>query len=195
MRTLRGWVFDLDGTLTVAQHDFDGIKRRLGLDPALPVLEGVALRPEAERPAILAAIHDWELGLARQARPNPGARALLEHLRATGCALGLLTRNSRDNAAITLEAAGLLDLFDPDHLIGRDEQPPKPAPDGVLHLARRWGLPTSALAMVGDWSFDLQAGRAAGARSVWLDVDRTGIFDHLADRVVQSLAELLEWDG
>ncbi|MCZ7597637.1 MAG: hypothetical protein M5U09_07745 [Gammaproteobacteria bacterium] len=34
------WVFDMDGTLTHAVHDFDDIRRRLDLPEGLPILRG-----------------------------------------------------------------------------------------------------------------------------------------------------------
>jgi phosphoglycolate phosphatase-like HAD superfamily hydrolase len=45
--------------------------------------------------------------------------------------------------------------------------------------------------MVGDFRFDLDAARAAGVRAIWVDVEGTGMFTDLADRVVRDLRELL----
>ncbi len=42
------WVFDMDGTLTIAQHDFDAIRDELGLPDNLPILESLAAMPAAE---------------------------------------------------------------------------------------------------------------------------------------------------
>ncbi|HCR31850.1 MAG TPA: HAD family hydrolase, partial [Stenotrophomonas sp.] len=33
LSAVRHWVFDMDGTLTVAMHDFERIKRELGIPP------------------------------------------------------------------------------------------------------------------------------------------------------------------
>ena len=41
--------------------------------------------------------------------------------------------------------------------------------------------------MVGDYLFDLEAGRSAGTATVLVDSDGTRPWHHLADRVVQSL--------
>ena len=35
------WIFDLDGTLTVAAHDFDAIRAELGLPQGRPILEAL----------------------------------------------------------------------------------------------------------------------------------------------------------
>lgn len=176
--------------MTVAQHDFEGFKRKVGLPVELPVLEGIALRPADEREALLDAVHRWEMALADEARPNPGASALLDGLTRAGRPVGILTRNSRETAWRTLIAAGLDRFFTPEVVLGRHDAAPKPAPDGVLRLLAGWGAAPSIGVMVGDWRFDLEAARAAGVRAIWLDVDRTGEFVDLADRVVHSLEEL-----
>lgn len=192
MRPPRAWVFDLDGTLTVAQHDFAAIKRELGLPPESPVLEGIAAAPAADRARLLDAVHRWELDLAAHARPNPGAAELLARLRARGLPLGVLTRNTSAIAWRTLEVTRLAWAFARADVLGREDTSPKPAPDGVLALASRWGVPPAELVVVGDFRFDLDAARAAGAQAVWLDSDGTGEFASLADRVVRGLAELAD---
>ena len=51
LSTKRYWVFDMDGTLTVAVHDFDAIRDALGLPQGRPILEQLAELPadEAQR--------------------------------------------------------------------------------------------------------------------------------------------------
>lgn len=187
---MRHWLFDLDGTLTVAQHDFAGFKRALGLPTDQAVLEGIATRPAHEREALLAAVDAWELELADRARAARGAEGLLARLAHDGCRLGVVTRNSRANALRTLAAAGLRAFFADEDVVGRHEAAPKPAPDGLLLLLSRWRADPREAVMVGDFRFDLEAARAAGVRAVWLDTDGTGAFGHLADAVVRSLGEL-----
>ena len=43
------WVFDLDGTLTEAVHDFDFIRARLGVPAQLGILEWRAVLSPSER--------------------------------------------------------------------------------------------------------------------------------------------------
>ena len=33
------WLFDMDGTLTIAMHDFDAMRAELGLPVGVPILE------------------------------------------------------------------------------------------------------------------------------------------------------------
>ncbi|MCA9568496.1 MAG: HAD family hydrolase [Myxococcales bacterium] len=184
------WVFDLDGTLTVPQHDFAGLKRQLGLDPALDVLAGIAARPAAERDALHARVAAWEREHVADARPADGAVALVERLAAAGEPLGVLTRNTRASALHTLETIGLAGFFDGEDVVGRGCAAAKPAPDGLILLLDRWGVPASEATMVGDWIHDLEAGRAAGTRTIWVDHAGDGRFSGSADRTVRSLREV-----
>lgn len=186
-----GWVFDLDGTLTLPSHDYAAIKAALGLPAHLPLLEGIATRPDVDRPRLIAEVHAWEVRHAAQAQVRPGAEALLDALGAAGVPVGLLTRNTRSSALHTLDVTGLARHFRPDRVIGRDDAAPKPAPDGVHLAAARLGLAAADVAVIGDFRFDLDAARAAGALAVWLDAERTGAHAHLADLVVHELSALL----
>lgn len=189
------WIFDLDGTLTVAAHDFDGIRAALGLRPNEPILEQLAaMSPEASRP-LREQLATIELELADAAQAQPGARALVEHLHARGAKLGILTRNRQDLAWRTLRAIGLADRFAEGDVLGRTDAAPKPSPEGILALLDRWGRAGSDAVMVGDYLFDLQAGRAAGTATVHFDVDGTFPWPGEADVQVSRLATLLEPGG
>ena len=95
---------------------------------------------------------------------------LVRELAARGYRLGILTRNARELAHVTLEAIGLADCFAVDDVLGRDDAPPKPDPGGLLKLAAAWDVPPSQMVMVGDYRFDLDCGRAAGAKTVLVNV-------------------------
>ncbi len=82
----------------------------------------------------------------------------------------MLTRNAHELALVTLQAVGMGDCFLPEDILGRDEAPPKPHPGGLLHLAERWGVSPASMLMVGDYRFDLECARAAGARGVLVNV-------------------------
>ena len=179
----RHWVFDMDGTLTLAVHDFEAIKRALDIPLAEDILGHLASLPEA----VAAAKHAWllehERELALASQPAPGAIELVRELRERGCRLGILTRNAHELALLTLRAIGLDDCFAVPDVIGRDEAPPKPDPGGLLHFARTWQVAPSELVMVGDYRFDLECARAAGARSVLVNLPEnpwTELVDHFA---------------
>ena len=188
---LRAWVFDLDGTLTVANHDFDAIRRELGIPEGHLILEWLAQLPAARAAPLHARLQDIEADLAAQVAPQPGGRELLEALVARGHRIGILTRNSQCNAVASLRRIELLDLFAPEDILGRDEAPAKPDPGGILHLLRRWKSSPGEAAMVGDFLIDLETGRNAGVTTVHVDAASGFHWPELTDLAVRSLPELL----
>jgi len=167
---VRNWVFDMDGTLTVAVHDFDAIRVALDIPAEHDILTHLAALPAD----VAAAKHAWllehERDLAVASTAATGAVELVRELAGRGCRLGILTRNARELAHVTLEAIGLADCFPVEHILGRDEAAPKPSPDGLLKIASAWGVAPGELVMVGDYRFDLDCGRAAGARTVLVNL-------------------------
>jgi HAD superfamily hydrolase (TIGR01509 family) len=185
------WVFDLDGTLTVAVHDFDAIRAELDLPADRPILEEVARLPDGERARVRERLDRIELDLARAARPALGLSALLDGLAQRGARTGILTRNSAANAWITLQAIGAADHFDRADILGRDEAPPKPEPAGLELLLERWAVCPERVVMVGDYHFDLAAGRAAGVRTAHVDVAGVFSWPELTDVRATRLDQLL----
>ncbi|TBU90942.1 HAD family hydrolase [Phytopseudomonas dryadis] len=183
------WVFDMDGTLTVAVHDFAAIRLELGIPPEDDILGHLAALP----PALARAKHAWllehERELAVNARPAVGAVALVRSLHARGVRLGILTRNAHELALLTLQAIGLDDCFRVGDILGRDEAPPKPDPGGLLHLAERWQVAPAEMVMVGDHLYDLACGRAAGATTVLVNLPDNP-WPELADHVAADCLAL-----
>ncbi|WP_225561562.1 HAD-IA family hydrolase [Rhodanobacter sp. DHB23] len=168
----RHWVFDLDGTLTVAVHDFAAIRRALGIRADEDILAHIAALPAHEADAKRAWLLGHEHALAQASRPADGAVNLVRLLAARGCRLGILTRNLRELALLSLEAIGLADCFDPADVLGREDAPPKPDPAGLHRLAGHWAVEPARLAMVGDYAYDLACARAAGAQAVLVSLPR-----------------------
>jgi HAD superfamily hydrolase (TIGR01509 family) len=185
------WIFDMDGTLTVAAHDFDGIREELGLLPDQPILEQIARRPQHEADSLGRRLEEIEEVIAQGARPQPGVSQVLRALQQSGAQLGILTRNSEPVARITLEASGLGEFFCAADILGRESSAPKPEPDGIFVLLERWGARPERAVMIGDYRFDLEAGRAAGATTVYFDAEDEHEWDQLADYRVGDWAELL----
>lgn len=187
------WIFDLDGTLTVAVHDFAAIRAELEIPDGADILGHLATLPAQRAHALHGRLQQIELELAGVTQAAAGAFALLEHLYGSGAQLGILTRNSRENALHTLELIGLGGFFNPEHVLGRDEATPKPDPDGIHCLARLWGTNPTSMVMVGDYQYDLQAGRSAGTLTIHVDSTRSFRWPDLADVNVATLEELIVW--
>lgn len=162
--TLRLVIFDLDGTLLRAQLDFDAMRREIGLPPGITILEGMEELDDAgrERAARIVARH--EARAAEASRLMPGAEALLARLRREGVKLAVLTRNSRASLGRACRRHGL--AFDA--AVTREDMTPKPSPDGVHHLMEACGADPEETVVVGDYRYDIEAGAAAGCRTVAL---------------------------
>ena len=189
----RCWIFDLDGTLTLAVHDFAAIRTALGMTETDPdILRFLASLPAAEAAARHARLMEIEYELAARTAAAPGAARLLELLSRRGAQIGILTRNTREIALHTLALIGLRQYFTPEPILGRDEAVPKPHPEGIERLLDSWGSAPDEAVMVGDYLYDLQVGRAAGTATI--HVDRSGVFrwPELADLAVITLEELAE---
>lgn len=107
---------------------------------------------------------DASAGMAPMSEAVP-LRPLLDSLRGKGLRLGLATNDSEVPARQHLENHGITDCFD--FIAGYDSgHGAKPGPGMCLAFARQTGLEPARVAMVGDSRHDLEAGRAAGMRTI-----------------------------
>jgi HAD superfamily hydrolase (TIGR01509 family) len=187
----RHWIFDLDGTLTLAAHDFGAIRRMLELPADKGILEAIAELPPSRAAVVMQRLDEHEHQLACSAAPAPGASALLAALHARGTRLGIVTRNSLRNLETTLHAAGLAKHFARAGFVTRERGAPKPRPDGILHLLSLWKAVPGDAVMVGNHRIDVQAGHAAGTATVHVDAAGACTDAECADIEVRGLDELL----
>lgn len=190
LHTRSAWIFDMDGTLTESVHDFPAISRTLGLPPDEPILEALVKLPPAEIEQKEAQLADIEREIASSATPQPGAAELLSALKAQNKRIGILTRNTKEFAHITLQACGLAEFFHPKDILGRTCCPPKPEPTGILTLLESWSLHPADGVMTGDHKFDLITGRNAAVATVYLDPAGTFPFREHADYAITHLDDL-----
>nr|WP_299380430.1 HAD family hydrolase [uncultured Halomonas sp.] len=179
--------FDLDGTLIDSRLDFPAIRRELGFPKDVGLLEHIAtLEDDAEARQAHQVIHRHEMAGAAAATWMPGARELLDTLHDTGLYTAILTRNTRQ--AVELAKRNLeipIDLT-----LTREDCAPKPSPDGLEKIADHFSASASQLIYVGDFLFDLQTARAAGALSCLYRYGDNHRFTEDADLVVDHLNEL-----
>jgi HAD superfamily hydrolase (TIGR01509 family) len=186
----RHWVFDLDGTLTLPVHDFAAIRAELGVPDGADILGFLASLPPAAAQPLHEKLQAIEERLTIRTAAAAGAVHFIQRLHLRGDQLGVLTRNTRENALRTLNLIGVGHYFAIDCVLGRDEALPKPEPDGIHKLAALWSVAPAALVMVGDYLYDLQAGQAAGAATVHIHGDRTTRWPEWTDLCVPTLEEL-----
>ncbi|MFZ4855540.1 MAG: HAD family hydrolase [Desulfuromonadaceae bacterium] len=186
------WVFDLDGTLTQPVHDFAFIRRELAIPDGSDILGHLNTLLPDEAALRHRRLYDIEHDLACRAEAAPGVSDLLALLESLGVRMGILTRNSREIALLTLEAIGARCYFEDSHVLGRDEALPKPDPAGIFYLLEQWGTVSDSVVMVGDYLFDLQAGKAAGAITIHVGRPDGQRWPYYSDITVDGLAELTE---
>ncbi|MDI6829305.1 MAG: HAD family hydrolase [Armatimonadota bacterium] len=210
-KDVRAVLFDLDGTLVETNIDFALMRRELialaesygipaqevaNLD-LLAIVEYVATRTNTSADAIRAEafkkLEEIELTRIDEAKEIPGAKELVGFLQSQGIRIGIVTRNCRNAADISLKKAGI----SADVLLTRDEvKNTKPHPDHLLEALKALGAKPSEAIMIGDHWMDVRGGRAAGTRVIgFLRSDRPDdFFDReKPDLIVHSLAELLAY--
>jgi phosphoglycolate phosphatase len=119
---------------------------------------------------------------------------VLGGLKRRGLVLGLATNDTEAPARVHLDQAGVLELFD--FVAGCDSGwGGKPAPGQLVAFAKAHGLIPSEVAMVGDSTHDLHAGRAAGMKAVAVltGIARAEALAPHADVVLPSIATLADW--
>src|SRR5262245_26574914 len=183
---IRGVVFDLDGTLVSQELDFEAIRREIGLPPGTPLLEALRHLDTEQRLRAEAILDRHERLGAERASVFAGIPEFLAWLDGRSIRRAVLTRNSRWAAETVLTRCGL--SFDP--VVAREDGPPKPDPAGVWRICTAWALAPADVLTIGDYLFDIEAGRQAGTRTALVTHGREWPFAHLADVTFPNFREL-----
>lgn len=182
-------IFDLDGTLTEPFLDFDQIRRQMGIAPDHPcILDALSGMPPAQRQQAQAILLAHEQTAAEQSTLNDGAVRLLDTLRSRGIPIGVLTRNTRQNATFVAQKHRL----HIDAMICREDGPAKPDGFGVRALCRQFNTDPAQTLVVGDFKHDLESAKNAGAIAILLkNHAQADTFKHIADYVIDNLGDVL----
>ncbi|MBW2610034.1 MAG: HAD family hydrolase [Deltaproteobacteria bacterium] len=195
-RPIKGVLFDFDGTLTYpGALDFNAIRREMGCPEDRPILEYLETQEPVRRSELLKILESKEEKAAERSIPNKGAEKCLAVLLEKGLPLGILTRNSLRSVRVALERFNGIKIEDFSSIITREDSLPKPHPGGIYKAAGQMGILPSELMMVGDFRFDVMAGKAAGAFSVLLTSNGRSVMapgDPEPDGIVDDLLEILK---
>lgn len=183
--SISGFIFDLDGTLVDSGLDFAAMRRDMGLAENSSILEEITRMEGSEAERCRRILEYHELEGAKRAILIPGVLDFRQYLDDLEMKFAIVTRNSRSMAEIMLDRCGL----EFDRLIAREDGPVKPNPWAILKICKSWKLHPNQVVMVGDYRFDIDAGNAAGVKTVFFTrgrVHRTlpGIND--ADHFLES---------
>ena len=175
----------MDGTLTRPMLDFPRIKAEMGIGTR-PILEALAEMDAGARARAEAVLLRHEQEAAEGSTLNEGCRDVLGWLAAQRVGTALITRNSRSSVVTVLALHGL----SVNHTIAREDAPPKPDPRPLLGACLRLGVDPADAWMVGDGQYDVEAGLAAGVRTVWVSHGGPRPFEAKPWRTVRDLCEL-----
>ncbi len=183
-------LFDVDGTLVDSQEtivacmtaafDAEGLvaptpaATRVIVGLSLP--QALAVLAEGHSAALQARLVEGYKSAYQAARLRegaghsplfPGARAVLEALHAVPeYILGVATGKSQRGLD------GLIEVHDLRMFVTRqvaDHHPSKPHPSMVLSAMAETGIPSADTVMIGDTTFDMEMGRAAGVTTIAVD--------------------------
>jgi phosphoglycolate phosphatase len=182
-------LFDCDGTLVDSQHNIvmcmDDAFHRAGLTPPsreatrrivglslLPAMQ--VLAPDAEPDLQVQLAEDYKTAFHRLRGKGlveeplfDGILAAIDALEADGWLLGVATGKSDRGLALCLEHHGLTQRFVT--LQTADRHPSKPHPSMVHQAMADAGAAPETTVMIGDTSYDMAMGVAAGARALGVD--------------------------
>ena len=185
----RALLFDMDGTLTRPCFDFPSLKAEMGIDPSRPILESLAEMSPQRRAEAEMILHRHEEHAAMESLLNEGCERLIEWIGARRLKTALITRNSRRSVACVLERHGL--AFDV--LITREcaDGKYKPDPAPLRMACERLAVAPGDAWMIGDSHHDVNAGLAAGTKTVWISHGQPRTFEASPWHTVRDLPELL----
>lgn len=186
MENIRGFIFDLDGTLVTSSLDFLAIKREIGCPPNEDALTFIESLPDSEQKEAMAVIHFHEMQDAESSEWMPGAQEFIEACFAKKMPMGIVTRNSKRSSQMKIKKNNIPITL----LITRECSAPKPDPGALLDIAQQFSMPPRELLMVGDYRYDLEAGRNANMPSCLLHYKQLPDYADLADYAFPTFDEL-----
>ena len=214
--SVRGVLFDLDGTLIDSAPDLAGAANRLRADHGLPALPLAQLRPmvgsgargmvgvafgvapgddrfELLRDAFLAY---YEAGLLERTHPFDGVEEMLEALESAGLPWGIVTNKATRFTTPIVAGLGLARRAAV-VVCGDTTAHAKPHPEPLLHAARAMGLAPEGVVYVGDDLRDAQAAKAAGMAMVAATWGYLGLGESVhswgADVLLDAPKQLPDW--
>jgi len=175
-------IFDLDGTLIDSKEDIAAALNQTLSERGRPTLareeiyahvgngvynliEGAVEAAGGDQVAAALAhfMAVYDARLLERTHLYAGAREVVDHF--AGVPLALITNKSMRFTRPILDGLGVAHWFDP--ILARDTLPEcKPHPGPLLHCIEAHGVDPTRTWMVGDGATDIDAGHAAGVRTI-----------------------------
>jgi len=183
---VRAVAFDLDGTITKTSVRFAPFRKRIGCGEG-DVLDYVGKAGVEDMKRFYGILDEYERKIQEDCTLNPGFSELLYFLNERKIKTGIVTRSSREHARIVTKKLGIPIR----HIIAREDAEPKPSGKPLIMLSKMLESPTEKMLFVGDFLWDMLAGRNAGVKTVLLVNEHSKRFEHLADYRVNKLDEII----
>ena len=204
-------IFDLDGTLidsnkdlvvavnymrskfNLPPHDDATIMSFVGNGVAKLVERAIADAPELDFPTCLAIMKEYYVEHSTDyTTAYPQVLEGLALLKQKGFILSVFTNKFTDAANLILNKLGLGEYLD--EIIGSDSGCPlKPEPEAITYLMNKYQIDKDNTYMVGDHYTDLEAGRRAECKKVFVTYGLGKTMGETFDFQVASFMELVDF--
>jgi HAD superfamily hydrolase (TIGR01549 family) len=193
LANIKAVVFDLDGTLVHCSLDFKEMRRAIGCPAETDILAFLDdIQCNEQKATANRVIREMEQQDVVNTFALEGATELLNHLVTNNLQSAIITRNSQATSIAKLQRAELDHYFTNSTtwpIITRDNAPAKPNPASLLSLASELAIATNEILYVGDFRYDIELAKNAGAFSC-LVLDDKPEYANDADIHVANLREL-----
>ncbi|WP_462160051.1 HAD family hydrolase [Pseudoalteromonas sp. GB56] len=184
--SLKGVIFDMDGTLFSSNLNFANIREQINCHPHEDILEFVARQDRAGQLRAEQIILDHELADAHQAQLLPQVEKSVTALFHRQIPMAIVTRNCQQATQIKVARNPLpIDL-----ILTRDDAPAKPDPSALLQIAQQWQIAPQQLLYVGDFRYDIEAAHNASMQACFYAPDSLPEYAHRADYIIKCFSEL-----
>jgi len=204
----RALLLDLDGTIAdTLPHVFNAYRHAVApwverppTDAEVEATFGPSERdclavmvPDADLDVAEERFHSYyEAELGNHVKVVEGIAEAIDHARSLGWRIGVFTGKGRRSARFTLVELALWERIE--HLVSSDDVTrPKPDPEGVYQASEKLVVRADRILFAGDSRADIQAGRAAGAKTaavLWAAFQPERLRQAGADFVCERVADL-----
>lgn len=164
MTSIKGVVFDFDGTITRPFFDFGMIKDEIGMPRDVLILEYLEGKDKSFVEHANKVLDKWELKAAKESELNDNVLEVLQLLSDKSIKTAVLTRNTNLSVDMVVEKFGL--RFDYIHT--RDMQPVKPDPESMKTVLKEIDLEPEEVITIGDYEHDIECGKSVGTMAMFI---------------------------
>jgi HAD superfamily hydrolase (TIGR01549 family) len=182
---IKAVIFDLDGTITKTSVKFAPYRQEIGTleKDVLKYIQTLDVEKQVKMYNLLA---DYEYRIQQDCMLNEGFLEIMNFLKEKNIQSGIITRSSRKHANKVIEKLNIPIKV----VIGRDDVSPKPSGEPLILMSKLLSVSREKMLFVGDFLWDIQAGKNAGVKTVLLLTSYSKDFAHLSDYVIHNLRQI-----